>query len=373
MRILISFFFLLTQLSVFGADITIGQRRTMHSALLNEQREYWVYLPAGYNDSIAAQASYPVIYVLDGERHFYTHVAIQHALGEGLYRYMPEAIVVGVVNTDRTRDLTPSKSSLLHQGKALFGNSGGAEQFHRFLTEELRREISAQYRVNGYSALVGHSFGGLFAVYSLLNHPGSFQAYVALDPSLWWDDSLLMKQAAERWNMLSLKGVNLYLSFGGEEKGEQDRQKQGETIREFCTRFLSDCSSNGLRARWDYLENEDHGTIWFPGSFQAMKFLFDGIRLNVKQVPAQPEKVEAQFRELSEKLQFRFVPEEDLLHELADYCVSVRRETSAVALLKLAQSYYPDSEKTRLRLAELRASGETGETPDFKSTNTTNN
>jgi predicted alpha/beta superfamily hydrolase len=353
MRLLTIIYFVCCAHSVFAAGLlTIGEKHHLFSEVLNEDREYWVYLPDNYADSSLGKAHYPVVYLLDGDFYFYAHVAMQKNLAKGLYQYMPETIIVGIMNTDRSRDLTPTQSQLVHQGKVIYQSSGGAAAFHRFLTGELRNRIDSSYRTNGYNILVGHSFGGLFAIYSLLNFPGTFQSIVSHDPSLWWDNQLLLKQADERWEGLPLEGVNLYVSLAHEKASEGDRFRHAQSIQEFCLKHLGETAGNGLRAKWEYFANEDHGTICFPASFQAMKFLFEGICLPVKQVPYQPQLVADTFESLSQKLGFRFIPGEKQLDDLAAYCLSVEQNKSAEILLQANVRNHPGSARALLKLGD---------------------
>ncbi|MFP3594919.1 alpha/beta hydrolase, partial [Chryseobacterium sp. SIMBA_038] len=76
----------------------------------------------------------------------------------------------------------------------LFADRGGSENFVKFMQEELKPFISKNYRTQDYSVLVGHSFGGLFAINVFLSHPDYFNAYVANDPSLWWDNKVTLSR-----------------------------------------------------------------------------------------------------------------------------------------------------------------------------------
>ncbi|WP_338273873.1 alpha/beta hydrolase [Corallococcus caeni] len=118
-------------------------------------------------------------------------------------RHIPEMIVVGVPNTtDRTRDLTPpfSRTERVDDGRRLSEVSptaGHADTFLRFLTEELAPHVEARYRTQPYRILVGHSHGGLFAMHVLTHKPESFNAYVALSPSVHWNSAELVRTAPE--------------------------------------------------------------------------------------------------------------------------------------------------------------------------------
>jgi predicted alpha/beta superfamily hydrolase len=87
-------------------NITIGTKHSLYSETLKENRPYWIYLPKGYNDTIYAPAKYPVVYLLDGDRHHHSFAGIQEFFSHGPYASLPEFIVVSILNTDR--DLTPT-------------------------------------------------------------------------------------------------------------------------------------------------------------------------------------------------------------------------------------------------------------------------
>ena len=114
MKHILSLFIVIFPLLISAQEsIVIGHKEKLYSETLNEERNYWIYLPPSYQDNNYGKASYPVIYLLDGDTHFTTAVAIQKTFTRGMYNNMPECIIVGILNTDRSRDLTPSKSSLL--------------------------------------------------------------------------------------------------------------------------------------------------------------------------------------------------------------------------------------------------------------------
>lgn len=120
MKHILSLFIVIFPLLISAQEsIVIGHKEKLYSETLNEERNYWIYLPPSYQDNNYGKASYPVIYLLDGDTHFTTAVAIQKTFTRGMYNNMPECIIVGILNTDRSRDLTPSKSSFKHNGKVL--------------------------------------------------------------------------------------------------------------------------------------------------------------------------------------------------------------------------------------------------------------
>lgn len=155
---------------------------------------------------------------------------------------MPELIVVGITNTDRTRDLTPTNASLWRADgtEAKLPTSGGADKFLKFIETELIPKVEANYRTQPYRVFAGHSFGGLFALHTFLTRPELFNAYIAVSPTMDWDNHLLSRKAEEFFKDRKELNKTLYLTLANEggrharrlrAVQKHPRQKQTEGLR----------------------------------------------------------------------------------------------------------------------------------------------
>ncbi|MCA8902671.1 MAG: alpha/beta hydrolase [Hyphomonas sp.] len=193
--------------NALGDRIPEHELLALSSAALGETRSISVHVPPGYEDGTD---SYPVLYMPDGgiDEDFPHIVNTVTALVEaGAIR---PVIVVGIENTDRHRDLTPASST---QGDAQYAPlSDGAADFRAFLSEELIPQIEAAYRTDGRRAIVGESLAGLFIMDTLFREPDLFDRYVAVDPSLWWDNGRLVEEAQARLPELSGHGTRLWFT-----------------------------------------------------------------------------------------------------------------------------------------------------------------
>ena len=149
---------------------------SINSEVLNEKRELLIYLPNNYSQH--AEKAYPVLYLLDGQRNFSHTVGTLDLLNQS--KMAQEMIVVGIVNTHRTRDFTPTYDENYNE----WGTSGGADNFLEFIEKELKPYISEKFRTNGFNVLSGHSLGGLLSIYTLQAKPHLFQGYFAFSPNL---------------------------------------------------------------------------------------------------------------------------------------------------------------------------------------------
>ncbi|WBX70804.1 alpha/beta hydrolase [Tenacibaculum retecalamus] len=186
----------------------IGKTDSIYSKALKDKRKFWVQLPDNFNEN----RKYPVVYVLDGETHLPIVSLVQNYYSGG---FIPEMILVGISNQQyRTRDLTISKIKT-RQGSTYTQENGGAGNFIKFIKKELIPYIEKKYPVTNYRTLIGHSFGGLFAINTLIHHQELFTNYLAIDPSLDWDHQKLVKEAAVLLKKNSYKNKSLFISLGG--------------------------------------------------------------------------------------------------------------------------------------------------------------
>jgi predicted alpha/beta superfamily hydrolase len=170
-----------------------GHILTLESEILGETRRVYVQLPGGYG---ASPARYPVLVVLDGE--WLYELAQAHVRFLSEYHAMdpciPRMIVVGIEGTDRDRDFTPSENSGWEHE---FPAAGGADDFLRFLAEELLPLIDREYRTLPGRTIAGWSFGGLLAMYSAVATPELFDSHLCISPAIWWDGDLVFDRFAD--------------------------------------------------------------------------------------------------------------------------------------------------------------------------------
>ncbi|ASZ12697.1 hypothetical protein KTO58_10990 [Chitinophaga pendula] len=121
-RILIATIFLLTATALHAQMndhlVSIGEKYTINSRILNEQRRYAVYLPPSYQSNPAKK--YFVAYVWDGEKskfHEVTGIAQSMTSIHDLKMQIPEIIIVSIENINRTSDFTPTFIELPRCGK----------------------------------------------------------------------------------------------------------------------------------------------------------------------------------------------------------------------------------------------------------------
>lgn len=234
------------------------EARHFHSSIVGDDFEISVALPRNYGST---DSTYPVVYTIDANMWF--------AAGTGIMRWMeargklPPIIHIGIgYRSDlkwrklRGRDLTPTNVS--ESGVHL---PGGAYKFLGFIREELMPFIRANYRVSSDAAIIGGSFGGLFALYVLFHQPETFGRYVIMSPSISWDQSVTFKYEEEYAQNHSDLPVTIFLSAGALEQRADTAAGMVTNLKQLEERLLNR-QYNSLRLQTVIFEQEDHVTVY---------------------------------------------------------------------------------------------------------------
>ena len=250
------------------------QPHSISSSILKEQREYFVYLPPAYGRS---NEKFPVVYVLDGDIHRWKAISgvIEGLSTETLESQIQQAIIVAIPNTDRERDLTPSElPEWTFNGKVLdtFEKSGNADQFLQFLMKELIPKINNHYNTNNKRVLVGESFGGLFAAFTLLHSPSTFTDYLVIDPTSLWDNNYLNRTYEQLSFENSHPHANVLFAFANNSKLGEIGITNKQWGQDFASKMQA-MQSKTFNVEQLYFENETHGTVAFLGWYYGLKFL----------------------------------------------------------------------------------------------------
>lgn len=244
---------------------------TIHSKILNEDRKVYVHSPKV--DSADLNKRFPVLYLLDGDNHFELLAQYADYLSRPDVLAMPKMIVVGISNTNRTRDLTPTNSITNYMGKPdsnSYKLSGGNENFLQFIEKELIPIIDKNYKTDSYKTFAGHSFGGVSSLNCMLTHPNMFDAYVAISPSIWWDNEYILRITKEKLKNGSLLDKKLFFSNGDE--GGSNSFFHKSLLKLDST--LAEKKIKKLDYKYKYYPTETHMTVPLVAYFDALRFIF---------------------------------------------------------------------------------------------------
>ena len=329
-----------------NGGVTIGTTDSIWSPTLKENRRYLVYTPPSYSDTTHLPKRYPVVYLLDGDAHFHSVTGLLQILGTGVNAtfVLPEMIVVAIPNTDRTRDLTPTHAEKDPTGKPQpgFKTSGGMPNFLHFIQGELIPKIERSYRTAPYRVLIGHSLGGIAAIDALYTMPETFNAYIAIDPSLWWDDRVLLRQAKERFGKPGLTGRTLFVGQANTiSPGDTTLNVHFNSIIQFNS-ILETFNQSGLRYAYKYYPGDSHGSVPMIAEYDALRFIFDSYNVSLAEAIERPSYLTDHFARVSAALGYRVDPPEDVTDLIGRVALG-RDTTAAIRILEMNAKLYPSS------------------------------
>jgi uncharacterized protein len=241
--------------------LSIGDTFTIDSKVLGETRRINVYAPPGYAGS---DMRVPVLYMPDGGlAEDFLHVAglVEVGVGNGTMRPF---LLVGIENTERRRDLTGP--TVNPDDKKIAPRVGGSAAFRKFMRDELMPVVKQRYRTTGENAIVGESLAGLFVAETFFLEPDLFDIYIAIDPSLWWNDHKLVDGAAASLYARPRRAKSLFLASSSEFRGDVDATKSLADI-------LRADAPAGVRWHYEAMPEEKHATIYHPAALKAFRMM----------------------------------------------------------------------------------------------------
>ena len=264
--------------------------------------------------------------------------------------FMPPFIVVGIENTDRNRDLTPSHAGVPHSDGTVdpIPTSGGADKFLDFIQTELVPEIEKRYATHPYRIFAGHSLGGLFAIHALINRPALFNACIATSPSLWWDNFRTVNQAREFFAKQKEFKKALFFALGNE---GGDMTEGFEQLQ----KTFSDYQPAGFIVKSARYQDEIHSSTELLGHYDGLRAIFTNWRM-----PRDPKTdlgvgglqgVEQHYKALSDRFGFEVSAERDI-NSLGYSLLGAKKIEEALTAFKRNVELYPQSANVYDSLAD---------------------
>ncbi|MEH6538248.1 MAG: alpha/beta hydrolase-fold protein [Psychroserpens sp.] len=306
--------------------IEIGNRLQIASEFMDEKREFQVYLPPTYyfND----KNDYPVVYLLDGDYNFH-YVTGLIELMSNVSGKMPECIVVGITDKGASKyrkNCTPNQ---------IKGRDGNAENYIKFIDNELKPLIKSKYRTADYNIIIGHSIGGLFVTNFLLKKPDAFNAFIAIDPALWLGEFEIINRADSIYESKDSLSSLFYISSSN---------ARGMGIDKYITVLEKQFSDN---KNWKYfnLENENHNSVGLPTIKKSFEDIFINWSISEKQFKSfkGANEVIDHYRELSKTYSFIVSIHPYFLGNIIYYYFNLDNKEDLLVLENGIKEHFPSS------------------------------
>ena len=229
----------------------------LHSDILKEDRELWVSLPEDYAKS---DKKFPVLYLLDGTRHFPHALNAESILQEE--SLIPQSIIVAIPNKrgTRTRDL-----------------SGQKEKFLSFIKNEVMGLIINHYRVSNQTTIFGHSMAGYFVLNVLATEPELFNNYIAASPVIQVNNSELLNKYESLPISPEAEKKSLYLTL-------TSQAHEGVAATDALNQFVELMKRKApkvLNWHYEYIPNQVHMTTPYLTLYEGLAHVFSDFQMPV--------------------------------------------------------------------------------------------
>jgi len=273
--IITAILFLIFSTVAFGQKLVPKDRKTEPDHTIFSKirgRDYQLYISFPKNYSTKDSITYPVLYFLDGEYAFPATRGTREVLDWG--NKIEDVIIVGIGSglnflswyNDRFDDYTPSRDTVWENDASYGKNAilkgalttGGAADFLKAMKTEIIPFIDKNYKTNADRGITGHSAGGLFTAYCLINSDGYFTRFGISSPSFWWDNHKLLNQAVAQFRenkIWDIPQTKVYISVGG-----QEGKTMVPTMMKF-SKYLENSNYENINLKWQIFDGESHISV----------------------------------------------------------------------------------------------------------------
>lgn len=243
-------------------------------------------ISVAWPDAPVPSEGFPTIYLLDADASFATVVeAVRAREQRPSATGVGPAIVVGVGHGgDRPHDTERRRADF-----AVDDEQRASSAFREFLERAVKPAVEQRFPVDRTrQSLIGHSLGARFVLETLFAAPTSYDAFVAISPSIWSNREYLMNAAQRPLLLEATRPARALITVGELEQtmadwqaatteGDTMRQRRAERrmvddARELATRISA---SNGEHAAVEFLElpGEDHASAVTASLTRALRLV----------------------------------------------------------------------------------------------------
>jgi tetratricopeptide (TPR) repeat protein len=236
--------------------------------------------------------------------------------------------------------------------------TGGGENFISFLEKELIPYIDSSYSTQPYKMIIGHSLGGLMVVDILANHPKLFNAYISIDPSMWWDKERYLKSAQQKISANKYVNTRFYLAIANSlpdgmafTKLQKDTTADTRHMRAIFAldKHMKANKLNGIKYSSKYYPEDSHTSVPLVSQYDGLRFIFDYYDLKLKPqdfadtAELLANKYQKTYARISEEFGYKVSPPERTINAFGHYFLSKKQFITSASLFKLNLINYPNS------------------------------
>ncbi len=318
-------------------EIVVGKYVKFHSQIFDEEVTILVHLPYAYDRT---ERVYPVLYSLGGDdvlRFSKSSATLEELNSKGK---IPKMILVTLANTGRIPIRLDSDPDSLR-----------AREHLRFVIEELMPFVNENYRTANYRILFGQSNAGLFTIYSLLETPDSFDAYIASSPMLGWCSDFIFNKAENLFEKSRSLDKFLFMIYG-----EADYERVTSYVPGFADLLKAKAPAD---FRWEVRVLEEEGHVPYTSLYEGLRAVFsDWDFPDAREEEASLQEIQSFYDRLTERYGFEAQIPFGLLLDVGMRYVREENLKEAIKLMRVNIQQYPHYGGAYYYLAEIYRRGD---------------
>ncbi|MGG4604579.1 alpha/beta hydrolase [Paenalcaligenes sp. Me131] len=249
------------------ADQELATYRFESFTLSSEDGKRHYKIEVGIPKRPAPATGFPVIYMLDGNAALTnidtTDLTAMDALSPTVLVAIGYDINGSHDTTARAYDYTPPvfKDGVEQKEIEVRGRiGGGAAEFLELIETRIKPEVDLRAPTDhSRQTLWGHSYGGLFTLYTLFTRPELYQRYVAGDASLWWHDGFLVTDTFTHFDRSKALGKKIRLMEGGNRS--KSRSASDSRAQWSAKDIVRDLQMDGVDISYENFSELHHGQM----------------------------------------------------------------------------------------------------------------
>jgi hypothetical protein len=151
---------------------------------------------------------------------------------------------------------------------AMIQYSGRAKKFKKFIETEVIPFIDKTCRTKPERTLIGHSFGGVFASWIMLNHPEIFQNYIIISPILDLQNGAMFEEISHLSKKIASR---VYLCAGSLEAIYSTNKNFLIDLKKFQQEISL---SPNITSKVEIFEDEYHASVVPFGISKGLRFIY---------------------------------------------------------------------------------------------------
>ncbi|MXP66044.1 alpha/beta hydrolase [Roseomonas sp. M0104] len=229
---------------------------------------------------------FPVLTVLEGNAYFATVLDI---LRNGAQRRaaagMAQGVVAGIAYPGAARHDQRRRTLDFTAGPSVEGGSlpsGGRDAFLDVLLRQVRPLVASRCAVDpARQVLIGHSLAGLFTLDVLAHDGAAFSDYIAVSPSIWWDEKRLRAGGPVGGKRVAVSVGEWEQALAPHERGapqapataeRRARRAMVDRAQEMAAHF----GAAGAASRFWCFPEENHASVVPLGISRGLRFVLGG-------------------------------------------------------------------------------------------------